>query len=106
MNIKSELKRGNLVISECTYCKKIIWPLSEYCNQCFKETSLRKFPNHGKIIEFSKQDNVFFVIAEFENCLRIMGKIILGNPDIGKTVEVVNYGIKDSNYFLEMKVVE
>ncbi len=94
------------MISECTNCKKIIWPSSQFCNQCLKKTSWKKFPNMGKIIEFSKHDNVFFAIIEFEDCLRIMGKIINGNPEIGKKVEVVNYNNRNDGYFLEMKVVD
>jgi hypothetical protein len=35
-----------------------------------------------------------------------MGKIISGNPEVGKTVQVVECGVSDSEYVLKMKVVE
>jgi uncharacterized OB-fold protein len=41
MNFETELKKGNLVISECNDCKQIVWPPSEFCNQCFNENSWR-----------------------------------------------------------------
>jgi len=60
----------------------------------------------GKIIEFSKQNDIYFGIIEFEKSFRIIGTIIKGNPDINKTVEVVDCGISNNEYFIKMKVIE
>ena len=38
---ETELKAGNFVTSECTHCKKIVWPPSDYCDYCFKEVNWR-----------------------------------------------------------------
>ena len=72
-----ELKKGNFVTSECTNCKKIVWPPSNYCNNCFKHVNWRRISLYGKIIEWSKKDNDIFCITEFENTIRIIGKFII-----------------------------
>ena len=106
MNFESELKKGNLIISECLKCKKITWPPSNFCNVCLKENSWRKCSTLGTIIEFSKQNDVYFCIVELENSLRAMAKIISGIPEIGKKIKVVECGIEDENYLLKIKVLE
>jgi uncharacterized OB-fold protein len=72
---ESEIKVGNFVTSECTYCKKIVWPPSDYCDNCFMEVNWRKVSPNGKLIEWSKKNNDIFCIAEFENTIRVMGKL-------------------------------
>ena len=106
MNFESELKKGNFVIPECHHCRKITWPPSEFCNQCLDKNSWRICSNQGKIIEFSKQNETYFCIAEFEKSIRIMGKILLGKPESGKKIEVVQCGIDNDTYFLNMRVFE
>ena len=58
---ESEIKAGNFVTSECTYCKKIVWPPSDYCDNCFMEVNWRKVSPNGKLIEWSKKIMTFFV---------------------------------------------
>jgi uncharacterized OB-fold protein len=106
MNFDSELKKGNLIVSDCINCKKITWPPSEFCNQCLKKTTWRKCSNQGKIIEFSKKNDNYFGIIEFEGSFRIMGTIVDGIPKTDKTVEVLDCGISNNNYSLKMKVIE
>ena len=106
MNFDSELKKGNLIVSDCVNCKKITWPPSEFCNQCLKETSWRKCSNQGKIIEFSKQNDIYFGVIEFEKSFRMIGTIMEGNPDINKTVKVIDCGISNNEYFIKLKVTE
>ena len=72
---ESEIKVGNFVTSECTYCKKIVWPPSDYCDNCFMKVNWRKVSPNGKLIEWSKKNNDIFCIAEFENTIRVMGKL-------------------------------
>ncbi|MBI5859690.1 MAG: hypothetical protein HZB73_03095 [Nitrosarchaeum sp.] len=105
MNFEYELKKGNFIIGECTDCKKIIWPPSEFCNRCFKEVSWRKGSHEGKIIEFSKQNNDYFCLVEIENTIRIMGKMTSGVPNIGQHVMIERCGIKDKNYFFEISLI-
>jgi len=64
---ETELKAGNFVTSECSYCKKIVWPPSDYCDYCFKEVNWRKVSENGTIVELSRKENDVFCITEFEN---------------------------------------
>jgi len=86
----AELKKGNFVTSECQYCTKIVWPPSNYCNICFNYVTWRKVALYGKIIEWSKKGNDVFCISEFENTIRIMGKLDIKNKTLesGKIVKL------------------
>jgi len=106
MNFETELKKGNLVISECNECKKIVWPPSEFCNQCLKENSWRNCSRTGKIIEFSKKEDTYFCVVEIENSIKIIGEVISGTPNIGKQVNITKCGIANNNYFFKMDVLD
>ena len=105
MNFELELKKGNFIIAECIHCKKIVWPPSEFCNQCFKEVSWRKGSQEGKIIEFSKQNNEYFCLVEIENTIKIMGKLSSGIPNTEQRVKIERCGIKDDKYYFEMSLI-
>ena len=105
MKFESELEKGNFITSECKYCKKIVWPPSELCNSCFKETSWRHANREGVIIEFSKQDDVYFCLVEFENAMKLIGKISKGIPSAGDKVMLDKCGIKNSNHYYEMSLI-
>ncbi len=98
MSFESELLQGKFCIPECTVCKKIIWPPSEFCNHCFGQVSLKKGDYEGKIIEFSRQNEEYFCLVEFENTIRIMAKIVQ-IPEIGQIVKISKCGISNGNYF-------
>ena len=72
---ETELMIGNFVTSECRYCDRIVWPPSNYCDSCFKEVNWRTVSENGIIIELSKKEEDVFCITEFENKIRIMGKL-------------------------------
>ena len=72
---ETELKAGNFVTSECTYCNKKVWPPSDYCDICFKGVNWRKVSESGTIVELSRKENDVFCITEFENKIRVMGKL-------------------------------
>jgi uncharacterized OB-fold protein len=105
MSFESELKKGNFIISECTNCQKIVWPPSEFCNQCFSEVSWRNTSNQGKIVEFSKQNNDYFCIVEIENAVKIIGSVSNGIPNVGQCVKIDNCGMKGENYYFEMSLI-
>ena len=105
MNFESELKKGKLIIPECNRCNKIVWPPSEFCNQCFKEVSWRTSSYEGKIIEFSKQNKTYFSLVEIENIIKIIGKISFGIPNVGQRVKIEKCGIKDGNYYFEVSLL-
>ncbi len=98
MNFESELAQGKFYIPECTVCKKIVWPPTEFCDHCFGLTSLKKGDFEGKIIEFSRQNGEYFCLVEFEKTVRVLAKI-LKIPKIGQTVKISKCGISNGNYF-------
>ena len=101
MSFESELLQGKFCIPECTVCKKIVWPPAEFCNHCFGQVSLKKGDFEGKIIEFSRQNERYFCLVEFENTIRVMAKI-LQIPKIGQIVKISKCGIANGNYFFHI----
>jgi len=83
---ENELKKGNFVVSECKKCKKIVWPPNDYCNNCFGNVTWKKIFGNWKLIEFSKNENNIFCLAEFQGMIRIMGtlKTNSNQPIIGQ----------------------
>jgi len=55
----------------------------------------------GKIIEFSRQNEEYFCLVEFENSIRIMAKI-LQIPKIGQIVKISKCGILNGGYFFHV----
>jgi uncharacterized protein len=107
MNIfEEQLSQGKFVIPECSSCKEIVWPPSDFCNQCFNKVNWRKFEGIGKILEYSKKDEEFFCLAEFEKKIRIMGKLETksGTPEVGKMAKLDSCRIVDKNYSFTMKL--
>ena len=106
-NFEAELKKGNFLVSKCTHCKKIVWPPSKFCNRCFQKNSWKKVSKRGRIVEFSKQNNFYFCLAEFENTIRIIGKILSGMPQVDQNIMIEKCGIdSDGNPYFEMKLTE
>ena len=101
MNFESKLSQGDFYIPECTKCSKIIWPPSEFCNNCFGEISLKRKISEGKIIEFSRKDEEYFCIVEFESKIRVIAKMS-NIPEIGQIVTTVKSGISKGSYFFEV----
>ena len=98
MTFELELSQGRFCIPECILCKKIVWPPSEFCNYCFGTVSLKKGDFEGKIVEFSKQNDDYFCLVEFEETIRVIAKTSK-IPKIDQTVRISECGIKDGNYF-------
>ena len=98
MNFEEELSKGNFCLPECNKCKKIVWPPSEFCNNCFGEIHLKKEKLDGAIIEFSKHKNSFFCVVEFEGNIKIMAKCN-SIPTKGQKVRIDSCGIENGSYF-------
>lgn len=98
---ESELKNGRFVCSECPQCNKLVWPPSNFCNVCFSEVKWRPINKKGKLIEFSKKDNIYFCITEFENAIRVMGELEIGlkDPSVGQDVDLVKCDYVDKERF-------
>ena len=101
MNFETELSQGKFMIPECSVCKKIVWPPTEFCNDCFGAVSLKNDDFEGKILEFSKQNNDYFCLVEFEKNLKIMAKMT-ETPKIGQMVKILKCGILNSSYFFNV----
>ena len=101
MSFEEKLNKGIFCIPECDDCKKIVWPPSEICSHCFGNVHLKKESAEGKIIEYSRQNDQYFCLVEFENTIRIIVKIS-ETPEIGKSVKISKCGIDDGNYFFQV----
>ena len=101
MSFESRLSKGEFCIPECSECKKIVWPPSEVCSHCFGNVRLKEGDFEGKIIEFSRQNDHYFCMVEFESAVRIMAKISV-TPEIGKSVKISKCGIDNGNYFFQI----
>ena len=102
---ETELKAGNFITSERIHCNKIIWPPSDYCDNCFEKVIWRKVSPNGKLIEWSKKDNDILCIAEFENSIRIIGKLNSKNvmPKPGQLIkfEKSTFNDKPGFFFIQ-----
>ena len=98
---ENELKNGKFVCSECPKCNKLVWPPSDFCNVCFGNVKWKQISTRGKLVEFSKNDNVIFCIAEFENTIRVMGELETGIdiPYIGQELDLVKCDYLDKEKF-------
>ena len=101
MSFEKELEKGQFCIPECTVCKKLVWPPSEFCDKCNGETLLKKEEFMGKIIEFSRQNQEYFCMVEFCDSIRIMAKMITC-PKKDQTVKISKCGIDKNNYFFHV----
>ena len=106
MKFDTELTKGNFFLSECPNCQKIVWPPSEYCDQCLQEVNWRKSSGMGIILEFSKKNEQIFCVAEIENSIRLIGKIVSGLPEVGKKVIIESCSVEGQDYVLNMKVID
>ena len=102
MNFDDELSKGNFLIPQCSECKKIVWPPASFCNNCFGKVILKNKEKQGKIVAFSKQENVYFCLVEFKGDIKIMAKKT-EPPKKNQTVEISKCGIKNNNYFFEVR---
>lgn len=105
MNFEDELKKGNFVVGECIKCKKTVWPPADYCNKCFGDVLTVNGPSQGKIIEFSKQESDYFCLVQFNNDVRVIGKLGTGIPQINQSVRIEKCGIENGNYFFEFLLI-
>ncbi|MDE1844446.1 MAG: hypothetical protein KGI10_03865 [Thaumarchaeota archaeon] len=87
---EQELKNNNFVCSSCLKCNKLVWPPSDFCNSCFGGVTWRQVEKTAKLVEFSRQGNEVFCIAEFEGNIRIMGSIKnASNLKVGQSLTLV-----------------
>ena len=98
MSFELELSKGEFTIPKCSTCKKIIWPPMEFCNYCFGTVYLKRGDFEGKIITFSRHNEEYFCVVEFEKTVRIIAKISKV-PKNGQTVRISKCGISKGDYY-------
>jgi len=101
MNFEDELTKGNFTIPECSSCKKIIWPPTEFCDVCYSKTCLKTGQFMGKIIEYSKQNEEYFCMVEFLDSFRLIAKKKY-KPENGQIVKISKCGISEGSYFFQV----
>ena len=72
---EQEMKKGNFVCSECQKCNKLVWPPNDFCNVCFGKVIWRPVSKLATVVEFSRNENMIFCVAEFEKTIRVMGSL-------------------------------
>ena len=88
-HFNEELKKGVFQICYCQKCNHTIWPPKDNCPACHNDSNWKKSNNIGKIVEFSKNNSLYFGIVELEDGIRILGKILSKNePEIGQNVKM------------------
>jgi hypothetical protein len=65
------------------------------------EVNWRRVSPNGKLIEWSKKNNSIFCIAEFENTIRVIGKLDSKNviPKPGQLLKFISCSLKDKPKF-------
>ena len=101
MSFEAKLNQGIFCIPKCDKCKKIVWPVSEFCDQCFGGVSVYEVDYDGRIIEFSSKNERYFCIVEIEKTFRIIATS-LETPEIGQSVKITKCGISQGSYFFDI----
>lgn len=103
MTFEKELSEGKFLIPQCSKCGKIVWPPSKICNSCFSSTFLRPASGKGKIISFSKTQESYFCVIEFEGQIHLICSLKAERtPSIGDTVSLLRCGINNKDYSFEV----
>ena len=98
---EEELKNNNFVCSECLKCQKIIWPPSNYCNKCFRNVIWRQVSRNAILLEYSYENGECFCLAELEDQIRLVGKILEPNKlEIGQKLVLEKCDYDDSEKFI------
>ena len=106
MTFEIKIQDGKFSVTYCTKCQKSVWPPSEFCNRCFLECIPKMISNVGTLIEFSKKSDEYFGLAEFDEKIRLIGKITPdGIPKVGMSIRLEKSSFHDGNYNFEIKSV-
>ena len=84
---QNELKKGNFIISKCEQCNKIIWPVNDFCDNCFSTVSWISGSKSARIIEYSRQNGKWFCLVETGDKVRILDTLLCDNePEIEQKI--------------------
>ena len=72
---QNELVKGNFVISRCEKCNKNVWPVNDFCDNCFSNVIWVSGSRSGRIIEYSRQNDNWFCLVETDDNIRMLGTL-------------------------------
>lgn len=96
------MNNNYITYGKCSKCNVITWPTLGFCTTCLGKTT-RHTTQQGVILIHSKFGNEIFCVVEFEQSIRILGKLI--NPpkliQIDQKVRITDY----HNSKLEISII-
>lgn len=102
----TDKSNGSLLTSMCKKCNLAVWPPNKICSRCLGPTEYEECAKDGRIIEFSKKEDVYFCIAEFSQGVRIMGRLYSKmTPKIGQTIQLTKAEPYNGGYNFEFRVI-
>ena len=105
MNFDESISNGVFAIPWCSLCNTATWPPSESCHICHENITSKPSTGCGRIIEYSKDDQGYFCIVEFEPTVRIMCRILgKGIPECGKNVILEKCGRDSEGCFFDVRL--
>ena len=105
MIFEESISKGVFTIPWCHLCEKATWPPSESCHRCHADTISKPSAGCGRIIEYSMDDQGYFCIAEFEESVRIMCRILGDDtPKCGKNVILEKCGRDSEGCFFDVRL--
>lgn len=102
MTFGIKLQDGKFFVSFCTKCHTTVWPPSEFCSVCFSESIPKDMSPIGTLIEFSKKNNEYFGLAEFDHKIRLIGKIHGDKIKEGMKIQLQNCSHNNNGYNYEL----
>jgi len=91
------ISRGEFRVPVCKQCRKKMWPPSEFCCDCFFETSLEKIETTGTLIEFTTSHILgredLYGVVDMRGIKLIAS--LSGKLTPGMKVRMVTCGIRD-----------
>lgn len=94
-----------LMISRCVRCKSTAWPPQESCRECFADTRVVQASDTGTIVGFSKKDDVYFCVADFDG-IRIMCSLCSQvEPVTGQRVRFDRYHTTKDGHAFEITLL-
>jgi len=102
---QNELVKGNFVISKCEKCNKNVWPVNDFCDNCFSSVTWVSGSRSARIIEYSKKNDNWFCLVETDDHVRMLGTLKSDNePNIEQKVLLDECFFDKKPYFTFKKI--
>ena len=98
---QNELVKGNFVISRCEKCNKNVWPVNDFCDNCFSRVYWVRGSRSAKIIEYSRKNDNWFCLVETADHIRMLGTLESDTePKIKQKIVLNNCYFDKKPYFI------